>query len=121
MPLLGLPVNLRGLTFDNVATSTEQHEGVPILVVEGNVVNTTRKIEDVPRLKFIVRNAAQAGNLCLDRGSRARHAAAGRGGRFPHPPCLAAGRARAISSSASSTRRDIVGAEPLISPWHAFS
>ena len=57
--LLGLSVNLRGLVFDNVATVTEQHEGVPILVVEGNVVNTTRKNEDVPRLKFTLRNAAQ--------------------------------------------------------------
>jgi predicted Zn finger-like uncharacterized protein len=57
--LIGLPVNLRGLVFDSVATLTEQHEGVPILVVEGNVVNTTRKNEDVPRLKFILRNAAQ--------------------------------------------------------------
>jgi hypothetical protein len=54
---LGLPVNLRGLVFDNVATVTEQHEGVPILVVEGNVVNTTRRNEDVPRIKFILRNA----------------------------------------------------------------
>ena len=57
--LLGLPVNLRGLTFDNVATATEQHEGVPILVVEGNVINATRRTEDVPRLKFILRNAAR--------------------------------------------------------------
>lgn len=57
--LIGLPVNLRGLVFDSLATVTEQHEGVPILVVEGNVVNTTRKNEDVPRLKFILRNAAQ--------------------------------------------------------------
>ena len=56
---LGLSVNLRGLAFDNVATLTEQHEGVPILVVEGNVVNTTRKAEDVPRLKFVLRNAAR--------------------------------------------------------------
>jgi hypothetical protein len=48
--LLGLPVNLRGLV-------TEQHEGVPILVVEGNVVNTTRRNEDVPRIKFVLRNA----------------------------------------------------------------
>ena len=56
--LIGLPVNLRGLVFDNVATVTEQHEGVPILVVEGNVVNPTRKTEDVPRLKFVLRNAA---------------------------------------------------------------
>jgi len=56
--LMGLPVNLRGLTFDDVVTSTEQHEGVPILVIEGNIVNDTRKAEDVPRLKFVVRNAA---------------------------------------------------------------
>jgi predicted Zn finger-like uncharacterized protein len=55
---LGLPVNLRGLAFDSVTTTTEQHEGVPILVVEGSVVNNTRKIVDVPRLKFVVRNSA---------------------------------------------------------------
>jgi predicted Zn finger-like uncharacterized protein len=56
--MLGLPVNLRGLAFDSVTTTTEQHEGVPILVVEGSVVNNTRKIVDVPRLKFVVRNSA---------------------------------------------------------------
>jgi predicted Zn finger-like uncharacterized protein len=55
--MLGLSVNLRGLALDGVTTTTEQHEGVPILVVEGNVVNNTRKIVDVPRLKFVVRNA----------------------------------------------------------------
>jgi predicted Zn finger-like uncharacterized protein len=57
--LLGLPVNLRGLTFEDVATTTEQHEGVPIVVVEGYVHNTARRTEDVPRLKFVVRNAAR--------------------------------------------------------------
>jgi len=57
--LLGLPVNLRGLTFNDVATSMEEHDGVPILVVEGNIVNAARKVEDVPHLKFIVRNAAR--------------------------------------------------------------
>ena len=56
---LGLPVNLRGLTFDGVVTTTEQHEGVPILMVEGNIVNDTRKIVDVPRLKFVVRNTGR--------------------------------------------------------------
>jgi predicted Zn finger-like uncharacterized protein len=56
--MLRLPVNLRNLTFDDVATSMEQHQGVPILVVEGNIFNTARKTEEVPRLKFIVRNAA---------------------------------------------------------------
>ncbi len=55
---LGLSVNLRGLALDGVTTTTEQHEGVPILVVEGSVVNDSRKIVDVPRLKFVVRNAA---------------------------------------------------------------
>jgi hypothetical protein len=57
--LLGMPVNLRGLTFDDIVTTTEQHDGVPVLVVEGNIFNDARKIEDVPRLKFVVRNAAR--------------------------------------------------------------
>ncbi len=57
--MIGLPVNLRGLAFDGVATRTEQHEGVPILVVEGHIVNAAGKVVDVPRLKFIVRNAAR--------------------------------------------------------------
>ena len=56
---MGLPVNLRGLNFEAVTTAAEQHEGVPILVVEGNVVNDARKTVEVPRLKFIVRNAAR--------------------------------------------------------------
>ena len=57
--LLRMPVNLRNLTFNDVTTSMEQHEGVPILVVEGNIFNAARKPEDVPRLKFVVRNAAR--------------------------------------------------------------
>jgi predicted Zn finger-like uncharacterized protein len=57
--LLGLPVNLRGLAFDAVTSSTEQHEGVPILVVEGAIVNRTGAVADVPRLKLVVRNAAK--------------------------------------------------------------
>jgi hypothetical protein len=56
--LLGLSVNLRGLAFDGIATNTEQHDGVPILVVEGNIVNDSGKIVEVPRLKFAVRNTA---------------------------------------------------------------
>jgi hypothetical protein len=56
---IGLPVNLRGLAFDGLATSTEQHENVPILVVEGNIVNDTHKMAEVPHLRFAVRNAAR--------------------------------------------------------------
>ncbi len=56
---LGIPVNLRSLDLANIATATEQQNGVPILVVEGNIVNDARKIVDVPRLRFAVRNAAR--------------------------------------------------------------
>lgn len=52
-------MNLRGLDFAEVATTAEQHEGVPILVVQGNVVNSARKVVEVPRIKFIARNAAR--------------------------------------------------------------
>jgi len=57
--LLGMPVNLRGLVFDGVTATTEQNDGVPILVIEGNVVNAARKMAEVPRIKLIVRNAAR--------------------------------------------------------------
>jgi predicted Zn finger-like uncharacterized protein len=54
--MIGMPVNLRGLAFDGVTTATEQHEGVPVLVVTGNIVNVARKPVEVPRLKFSVRS-----------------------------------------------------------------
>jgi predicted Zn finger-like uncharacterized protein len=56
---IGLPVNLRGLSFDEVTTGMEAHDGVPILVVQGKIVNDTGAVIDVPRLKLIVRNAAK--------------------------------------------------------------
>jgi predicted Zn finger-like uncharacterized protein len=55
---VGLPVNLRGLTLDDVKTSVEAHEGVTVLVVEGTIANLTRQPLEVPRLRFAVRNAA---------------------------------------------------------------
>jgi predicted Zn finger-like uncharacterized protein len=54
--MIGMPVNLRGLAFDGVTTAKEQHEGVPVLVVQGNIVNVARKPVEVPRLKFSVRS-----------------------------------------------------------------
>lgn len=56
---IGMPVNLRGLSLDDLATATEMHEGVPILVVRGKIVNVTGAIAEVPRLKLIVRDAAR--------------------------------------------------------------
>jgi len=54
---LGLPVNLRGLEFQDVKISTED-EGMNVLVVEGNIVSTSRRTVEVPKLRFSVRNAA---------------------------------------------------------------
>jgi predicted Zn finger-like uncharacterized protein len=53
---VGLPVNLRGLIFANVATTTETHDGVPVLVVEGAIVSAASRATEVPRLRFSVRN-----------------------------------------------------------------
>ena len=55
---VGLPVNLRGLSIEDVKTSAEGHDGVTVLVVEGTIANLTRQPLEVPRLRFAVRNAA---------------------------------------------------------------
>jgi predicted Zn finger-like uncharacterized protein len=56
---IGLSVNLRGLNLDDLSTATEMHEGVPILVVRGKIVNVTGAINEVPRLKLVLRDAAR--------------------------------------------------------------
>jgi predicted Zn finger-like uncharacterized protein len=56
--MLGMPVNLRGLEFVGVKSTGEFHDGMMVLVVEGTIVNVTRRTLDVPRLRFAMRNAA---------------------------------------------------------------
>lgn len=56
---IGLSVNLRGLSLDDLSTATEMHEGVPILVVSGKIVNVTGAMTEVPRLKLVLRDAAK--------------------------------------------------------------
>jgi len=53
---LGMPVNLRGLSFQEVKSRSEFHDGVMVLVVEGVIVNLTRNTLEVPRLRFGLRN-----------------------------------------------------------------
>jgi len=53
---IGLPVNLRGLTFTDVTTTTETQDGVQVLVVEGVITSTSGRVVEVPRLRFSVRN-----------------------------------------------------------------
>ena len=90
--LLGMPVNLRGLTFDSVATKTEEHEGVPILVVEGNIVEQRAQSRGRTAVEVHRSQRRAAGDLFLDCGSFAHVAAAGRGCGVPQPPCLTAAR-----------------------------
>lgn len=53
---IGMPVNLRGLVFDDLKTTREMQEGVPVLVVEGTITSTATIPVDVPRLRFALRN-----------------------------------------------------------------
>jgi hypothetical protein len=55
---LGLPINIRGLEFQDVKTQTEFHDGMAVLIIEGTVVNAVRQTVEVPRLRFALRNAA---------------------------------------------------------------
>jgi predicted Zn finger-like uncharacterized protein len=55
---LGLPVNLRGVDFDGVSAVTEEHGNSSVLVVTGDVLNGTTDVQDVPQLRFALRNAA---------------------------------------------------------------
>ncbi|MDQ2083858.1 zinc-ribbon domain-containing protein [Xanthobacteraceae bacterium Astr-EGSB] len=57
---LGLPVNLRGLAIEDVRVSKDTQDGITVLVVEGRVVNVSRLLLEVPRLRLALRNAAGA-------------------------------------------------------------
>lgn len=52
--LIGLPVNLRGLEFRDLRTSSEMQDGAQVLVIEGEIVNSTRQSREIPRLRLSV-------------------------------------------------------------------
>ncbi len=54
---IGLPVNLRQLSFEDVRVSKEIENGVAIVSIEGKVVSKSGKPVQVPRLRFAARNA----------------------------------------------------------------
>jgi hypothetical protein len=56
---VGVPVNLRGLAFENMKMSKGEHEGVDVLVVDGSIVNVTGRAVEVPRLRLAVRNESK--------------------------------------------------------------
>jgi predicted Zn finger-like uncharacterized protein len=51
---VGMPVNLRGLEFRNVKTLREMQDGIPVLVIEGDVVNVVKHAVEVPRVRLAV-------------------------------------------------------------------
>jgi hypothetical protein len=55
---IGLPVNVRGLAFSDVTTTTETQDGVQVLLVEGTIASVSKGMVEIPRLRFAVRNAA---------------------------------------------------------------
>ena len=55
--VIGLPVNLRGLAFNDVRTSVIEAEGRRVLTVEGAVVNLRGQKNEVPDMRIAVRDA----------------------------------------------------------------
>jgi predicted Zn finger-like uncharacterized protein len=55
---IGLPVNLRGLFFEDVKSRTELQDGAMVLVIEGTIVNLTTRTLEVPRLRLALRNGS---------------------------------------------------------------
>jgi predicted Zn finger-like uncharacterized protein len=58
--MVGLEVNLRGLTFKDVKITNETVDGKPVLVIEGVITGESRKPVELPRLRFSVRDAQGA-------------------------------------------------------------
>lgn len=58
--MAGFGVNLRGLDIVDVKTTIETVDGRPVILIEGSVVGVTRHTVEVPRLRFVLRNARGA-------------------------------------------------------------
>ena len=54
--MVGLEVNLRGLSFKDIKITNETVDGKPVLVIEGMIVGEAKKPVDLPRLRFSVRD-----------------------------------------------------------------
>lgn len=58
--MIGMGVNLRGLAFEDLKISTETVNNKPVLLIEGALIDVARKSVEIPRLRFIVRDAKGA-------------------------------------------------------------
>lgn len=55
--MIGMGVNLRGLAFEDLKISTETVNNKTVLLIEGALVDIARRSVEIPRLRFIVRDA----------------------------------------------------------------
>lgn len=53
--LVGLPVNLRGLEFANLKYRRDFEDGIPVLILEGEIVNIRNEALQVPAIRFGLR------------------------------------------------------------------
>jgi hypothetical protein len=53
--MVGMPVNLRGLEFTNVTQRRDFEDGVPVLIIEGDIENIRGRATPVPALRFALR------------------------------------------------------------------
>jgi len=49
---LGMPVNVRGMSFANVVYKRDFENGLPVLAIKGEVVNLTSQKKILPRVRF---------------------------------------------------------------------
>jgi len=57
---IGLGVNVRGLAFADLRISRDAHDGITVLIIDGDIVNTTHSTVSVPRLRLALRNTGLA-------------------------------------------------------------
>ncbi|WP_425992302.1 MJ0042-type zinc finger domain-containing protein [Afipia sp. DC4300-2b1] len=55
--MIGMGVNLRGLAFEDLKISTETVNNKTVLLIEGAIIDVARRSVEIPRLRFIVRDA----------------------------------------------------------------
>lgn len=94
----GMPVNLRGLAFENVKLTRETSDGITVLALEGLIVNTMNLPARVPRLRYSV----------LDRSGQEKYAWTA----LPAEEVLAGGDALPFTTRLASPPTD--GAEILV-------
>ncbi len=111
---IGLPVNLRGLFFEDVKSTGEFQDGVTVLIVEGTIVNLTTPHARSAAAAPCAAQQRRPRGLCLDRAAAEDDARLGQRAAVPRAARFAAARRprrdRALLQPARCRRRFTVRA-----------